>query len=153
MESPLTLQYVPRHIERVLEARINTFPAVAITGPRQTGKSTLLRHSLPDYGYVSLDDPFIRRQAQDDPELLLGGLPTHVVIDEIQYAPELLPYIKIRIDANRQANGRFVLTGSQQFALIRHLSESLAGRIGLLELLPFSVTELAWPASVGSGLI
>lgn len=98
---------------------------------------------LPQYRYLTLDDPFIRRQAEDDPELLLDSAGRNVIIDEIQYAPSLLPYLKIRIDQDRQAKGRYILTGSQQFTLIKNLAETLAGRIGLLELMPFTVFELA----------
>ena len=135
--------YVSREIETALMQRLETFSAVAITGPRQTGKSTLLRALLPEYRYITLDDPFTLQQAVSDPELLLASLGNHVIVDEIQYAPSLLPYIKMRIDDHRSLKGQFVLTGSQQFVLTKHLSESLAGRIGLLELLPFSATELA----------
>ena len=116
-------------------------PAVAITGPRQAGKSTMLRQLLPDYAYVTLDDPLARRQALEDPELLLNSAGDRVVLDEIQYAPPLLPYIKMRIDRHRSVKGRFVLTGSQQFALMKGLGETLAGRIALLELLPFGMEE------------
>jgi len=134
--------YVSRDIEPVLREMIGQFPAVAVTGPRQSGKSTLLQHVLPDYAYLTLDDPLLRRQALDDPELFLDSAGDGAVIDEIQYAVSLLPYIKMRIDERRDETGRFVLTGSQQFALMKDLGESLAGRIGLLELLPFSVGEI-----------
>ena len=133
--------YIPRDIEPVVRAALRQAPAVAVTGPRQSGKSTLLRHLLPDYAYLTLDDPLTRRQALEDPELLLDGAGGKVVLDEIQYAPSLLSHIKMRIDRNRGAKGRFVLTGSQQFALMKGLSETLAGRIALLELLPFGLRE------------
>lgn len=148
---PAAPVYLHREIEPVLAERLRSFPAVALTGPRQTGKSTLLRTLLPDYTYVTLDDPFTRSQALDDPELLLNTSGERVIIDEIQYAPSLLPYIKIRIDRDRQAKGRFILTGWQQFTLIRHLGETLAGRIALLELLPFSCRELAASPRAGGG--
>ncbi len=136
-------KYVHRSIESVLKNLLKQFPAVAVTGPRQSGKSTLLQKSLPEVRYVTLDDPVALQQALNDPELVLGTGGKPVILDEIQYAPSLLPYIKMRIDRNRDARGRFILTGSQQFALIKDLGESLAGRIGLLELLPFSVEETA----------
>jgi len=133
--------YVRRDIERVLYESLQQFPAVAITGPRQSGKSTLLQQSLADFRYVTLDDPLTRRQANEDPVLFLDSVKTPVIIDEFQYAPDLLHYIKMRIDEDRGAKGRFVLTGSQQFIATRGLSESLAGRIALLELPPFGLQE------------
>lgn len=135
--------YVPRDIEPVLLEMIQQFPAVAVTGPRQSGKTTLLQHVFPNYHFLTLDDPLTRSQALDDPELLLDFAGDRVVIDEIQYAVSLLPYLKMRIDRRRDQVGRFVLTGSQQFSMMKSLGETLAGRIGLLELLPFSVGETA----------
>ena len=135
------MTYIPRDIEGRLERLLASSPCVAVTGPRQAGKSTLLRHCLPEYKYVTLDDPFFREQAHADPLLLLDSLGERAIIDEIQLAPGLLSYIKIRVDEERGGKGRYVLTGSQQFGLIRNLSESLAGRIALLELLPLSVAE------------
>ena len=143
-------KYVHRSLETVLKNLLKQFPAVAVTGPRQSGKSTLLLKTLPEARCVTLDDPVALQQALNDPELVLGNGDKPVVLDEIQYAPSLLPYIKMRIDRNRGAKGRFILTGSQQFALIKNLGESLAGRIGLLELLPFSVEE-ASRAGASSG--
>lgn len=133
--------YIPRDLEPVLHDLLKQFPAVAVTGPRQAGKSTLLRHVLPEYSYVTLDDPMARQQALDDPELLLENAGGRLIIDEVQYAPSLLSYLKMRIDRHRGARGRIVLTGSQQFALMKNLGETLAGRIGLLELSPFSADE------------
>lgn len=150
-EPSLTERYVSRDIEPILVRRTESFSAVALTGPRQTGKSTLLRRVLSDYRYLTLDDPFVRRQAEEDPELLLDSTGTRTIIDEIQYAPSLLPYLKVRIDRERHSKGLYVLTGSQQFHLIRHLGESLAGRIALLELLPFSAAELSGELSGGVG--
>lgn len=135
--------YLDRELFPALERALGHFPAVLITGPRQSGKTTFLRHQLKDGGhYVTFDDPLSRDYARDDPNGFLDGLGDgRVVLDEIQYAPELFPYLKIRIDADRRRYGRFVMTGSQQFALMANISESLAGRIAILELLPFSVRE------------
>ncbi|MCX7009592.1 MAG: ATP-binding protein [Kiritimatiellaeota bacterium] len=135
--------YIHRDLEPVLRSMLKQFPAVALTGPRQAGKSTLLQYALPTAHYLTLDDPVLRQRALDDPELMLGTDAQQLIIDEIQYAPTLLSYIKIRIDKNRAAKGCFILTGSQQFALMKNLVESLAGRIGLLELMPFGVAEAA----------
>lgn len=135
------MTYIPRDIEARLIRLLASSPCVAVTGPRQAGKSTLLRHCLPDYKYVTLDDPFFREQAHADPLLFLDSLGDKAIIDEIQLAPDILSYVKMRVDENRSIKGRFVFTGSQQFGLIRNLNESLAGRIALLELLPLSVAE------------
>jgi hypothetical protein len=133
--------YIPRDIEDRLDACLQQFPAVAVTGPRQAGKSTLLRERYGKYRHVTLDDPLARAQAMDDPCLFLDQLGEPGIIDEIQHAPSILSYLKIRIDEERDVRGRFIVTGSQQFALMKGLSESLAGRIGVLHLWPFDLNE------------
>ena len=138
--------YQPRAIEKAIKEGANQFPAVIVTGPRQTGKSTLLKNIFPKHSYVSLDDPLIRRQAQEDPNLFLESYPAPLIIDEIQYAPEILSYLKIQIDENRHACGQFILTGSQIFPMMQGVTESLAGRIVIYELLGFSFKEL--PGSI-----
>jgi predicted AAA+ superfamily ATPase len=135
------MTYILRDIEGRLERLLASSPCVAVTGPRQAGKSTLLRHCLPDYSYATLDDPFYREQAHADPLLFLDSLGERAIIDEIQLAPGLLSYVKIRVDSRRSVKGQYVFTGSQQFGLIKNLSDSLAGRIALLELLPLSMAE------------
>ena len=137
--------YVPRAIEPVLREVVAQFPAVALTGPRQTGKTTLLKQLFPGHAYLTLDDPLTLQRAVEDPELLLQTAGEPLVIDEIQQAPSLLPLLKLRIDADRSRRGRFILTGSQQFGLMRNLSESLAGRVAILELSAFGLPEL-WSA-------
>ncbi|MEI6208906.1 MAG: ATP-binding protein [Desulfuromonadales bacterium] len=147
------MTYIARDIETRLERLLISSPCVAVTGPRQAGKSTLLKHCLPDYRYVTLDDPFYREQAHSDPLFFLDTLGERAIIDEIQLAPSLLSYVKMRVDNRRNVKGQYVFTGSQQFGLIKNLSDSLAGRIALLELLPLSVTEkrrhLPIPDAVG----
>lgn len=133
--------YIERDLTNTLIDTLRHFPAVAVTGPRQSGKSTLIQHSLPDYNYATFDDPIILRAAENDPNMFLDSLGEKIIIDEIQYFPEILRYIKIRIDTDRNTYGRYVLTGSQQFILIKDLGETLAGRIALLELLPFNIPE------------
>ena len=122
-----------------------------VTGPRQSGKTTFL---LEEFGrgsrYLSLDDPLERGFARSDPNAFLDRFAEErVILDEIQYSPELLPYLKIRIDRDRHRYGRWLLTGSQQFQLMAGVSESLAGRIALPDLLPFSLLESGLP---GAGL-
>lgn len=120
------------------------FPAVALTGPRQSGKSTILKHLFNNKGsYVTFDDPLTREKAKNDPKGFLSSLKTPMIFDEIQYVPELLSYLKILIDNNRSKKGQYIITGSQKFSLIKNLGDSLAGRIGLLNLLAFSKNEKA----------
>ncbi len=135
------MTYIPRDLEARLARLLASSPCVAVTGPRQAGKSTLLKQCLPDYRYATLDDPFFREQAHADPLLFLDSLGERAIIDEIQLAPGLLSYVKLRVDERREVKGRYVFTGSQQFGLIKNLSDTLAGRIALLELLPLSVAE------------
>ena len=136
------ISYIPREIESVIVQSSKRFPAIALTGPRQSGKTTLLQHLFKDtHQFVTFDDPLNRERALTDPKLFLESHGSHVIFDEIQYVPELLSYIKIAIDQVRHQNGRFLLTGSQQFHLIKNLGDSLAGRIALLNLLPFSMKE------------
>ena len=136
--------YRKRQLLASLSTALTQFPAVLITGPRQSGKTTFLMNELgSEFQYVSLDDPLSRDFAIQDPNGFLAQFEdAPVILDEIQYVPDILPYLKIRIDKNRRQFGQWVLTGSQQFALMQNVSESLAGRIALLELLPFSQLEL-----------
>ncbi len=135
--------YIKRLIESVLDKNLKFFPAISITGPRQTGKTTLLKEKYgKEYSYVSFDDPFNRELALNDPNLLIQSRSDKIIFDEIQYVPTLLPYIKIKIDENPALKGRYILTGSEQFSLIKGLSETLAGRIAIFNLLPFSFKEI-----------
>lgn len=135
-------KYVHRLIEHSLLARAKEFPVIVLTGPRQTGKSTTLQHIFPRYGYVSMDDPLTQSLAIKDPKLFLENNKPPLIIDEIQYATEILPYLKSQVDKNREKNGAYVLTGSQMFNLMEGISETLAGRAVLFELLGFSFEEL-----------
>lgn len=136
--------YIARTLEETLVLRRKQFCALAITGPRQSGKSTMLRRLFGRrLRYVSMDQPSNIERAQKDPELFLHELGAPVVLDEIQYAPFLMPVIRERIDRERWRRGRYILSGSQQFQVMRGLTETLAGRIAPLTLLPFDRFE--WP--------
>lgn len=138
---PNTPHAFPRTLRASVLKASRHFPVVAVTGARQVGKTTLLQDiSEPGRQYVSLDDPFLLKAAKEDPELFLQNHPAPLLIDEIQYAPELLPFIKMRVDAAKE-KGMYWLTGSQPFHLMQGLSESLAGRVGILNLLGFSNLE------------
>ncbi len=134
--------YIERSLEPVLERAASEFPAVVLTGPRQAGKTTLLRHLFGDRcRYVSLEIPDVRGAAAEDPRGFLEMNAPPVIFDEVQYAPELLPYIKERIDANRRLSGQYLLTGSQNLLLAEKVTESLAGRAAILRLFPLSRRE------------
>ncbi|RKY52195.1 MAG: GTP-binding protein, partial [Candidatus Neomarinimicrobiota bacterium] len=134
--------YLNRRIETAIRKASSQFPSLIVTGPRQSGKTTLLVHLFGEtHGYVSLDDPDILMLANREPKLFLENYPPPVIIDEIQYAPGLFIYLKMAIDKNRSQKGQFLLTGSQSFPLMASLSESLAGRIAVFTLLTFSIQE------------
>ncbi len=117
------------------------FPVLAITGPRQSGKTTLARTLFADKPYVSLEDPEERSFANSDPRGFLARFPQGAILDEVQRCPNLFSYLQGVVDTRRRM-GEFILTGSQQFGLMSNISQSLAGRVGLLQLLPFALAEL-----------
>jgi predicted AAA+ superfamily ATPase len=135
--------YVKRHLATVFKKALQTMPAILVTGPRQAGKTTFLKNEAPeDCFYVSFDDPMERSFANEDPVGFINRFSkTPVILDEIQYVPDLLPYIKMEIDKTPDIKGKWLMTGSQQFEMMNHLSESLAGRVGILHILPFHVKE------------
>lgn len=134
--------YFYRNLEPTLKAYLKQFPAAIITGSRQSGKTSLVKAALGNsHKYVSLETPDIRAFAARDPRGFLERNKPPVIIDEIQYAPEILNYIKEMIDDDRDVMGRFVLTGSQKFLLMQGVSQSLAGRTAILELYPLSLSE------------
>lgn len=131
---------IERAISPVLAALSLQYPVVTLTGPRQSGKSTLARSLFPDKAYVTLEDPDVRRFALEDPRGFLGGLTDGAVLDEIQRAPELPSYLQGMVDADPRP-GRFILTGSHQFESMSRVTQSLAGRTAILRLLPFTLAE------------
>ncbi|MCM8787256.1 MAG: ATP-binding protein [Candidatus Omnitrophica bacterium] len=135
------MKFRPRTLEKVILKAIKSFPAIVITGPRQSGKTTLFKMLFSKtHNFVSLEDPDIRIRAREDPRAFFAQYKPPLIIDEVQYVPELLSYIKTKIDQNRKA-GQWLFTGSQNFVLMNKISQSLSGRIAVLSLLPFSVSE------------
>jgi predicted AAA+ superfamily ATPase len=130
-----------RELGRELLNSAKHYPVVTIIGPRQSGKSTLVRACFPDMPYKNLEDPEIMRYVNEDPKSFLKQNSNGVILDEIQNAPELLSYIQVIVDENK-ASGQFILTGSHQLALHAAIAQSLAGRTAMLTLLPLSINEL-----------
>lgn len=134
------MAYIKRHAETAVKQLANMFGAVLVTGPRQVGKTTMLQNLLGDVRYVSLDDAIMRAAASESGHTFIKDNPPPVFIDEVQKAPELFPQIKLSLDASKQ-KGQFYLSGSQQFKMMKNVSESLSGRIGILTLLGLSERE------------
>jgi predicted AAA+ superfamily ATPase len=132
---------IHRTSQKTLLRLAKGFPVVAITGPRQSGKTTLARMTFPKKPYLSLEDVDVRDAAESDPRGLLAAYPRGAILDEVQRAPQLFSYLQTKVD-EKIIPGMFVLTGSQQFGLVSGITQSLAGRVGLVQLLPFSTAEL-----------
>jgi len=135
-------RYIERSIEPVLRRAAGEFPSVVLTGPRQSGKTTMLQHLFAgSHRYVSLETPDFRTAATEDPRGFLDAYPPPVILDEIQYTPDILQYVKERIDERRDVPGQYLLTGSQNLLLMEKVTESLAGRAATLRLLQMSRRE------------
>ena len=135
------MRFIPRNLGPVLYDAARRFPAVVLTGPRRAGKTTLLRHIFLRARHVLLEDPDIQARVRSDPRGFLEGLHPPVIFDEIQNAPELLDYVRTVIDSAPRRMGQWLFTGSQEAPLMRGITESMAGRAAILQLLPFSITE------------
>lgn len=135
------MSYIERDITSAIKTASNYFSVITLTGPRQSGKSTLLRHIFPDVPYRSMEEPDIRMTATSDPKGFLNNFQNGVVIDEVQRVPELLSYIQTIVDENAQR--KFYLTGSSNLALLNNVTQSLAGRTAVFELLPLSLHEIS----------
>ncbi len=135
------MRYIPRNLGNVVRQAARHFPALVVTGPRRAGKTTLLRQLFPKAQYVLLEDPDIQGRIRSDPRTFLEELRPPVVFDEIQNAPELLSYVRTLVDAAPRRMGQWLFTGSQEAPLMQGITESMAGRAAILQLLPFSVAE------------
>ncbi len=136
-----TSMMVERRLFESVKKALNKYPIAAINGPRQSGKTTFTKMLLPNYKYINLEDVSLREFAINDPKNFLETYQNGVIIDEIQYAPQLFSYLQVYTD-ERERNGEYVITGSQNFLMMESLSQSLAGRVALFNLLPFSLEEL-----------
>ncbi len=135
--------WIDRRISRRLTRLAAQRPALVLTGARQVGKTSLLRRTFPDHAFASLDIPSVAALAERDPDGFLRDFPPPVLIDEVQHAPGIFRHLKVHIDQARSKHGRFILTGSQKFHLMKEISESLAGRAAIMELEALSFHEIA----------
>lgn len=133
--------YLKRHMESIVLDCTKQFPVILVTGPRQVGKTTMLQHVCENYEYITFDDPIILTEAIEETNLFLKNNEPPLLIDEVQYAPQIFRYIKMHVDKNK-TKGAFVLTGSQAFQLMRGVSETLAGRMAIIELKGLSLREI-----------
>lgn len=135
------MKYINRLAEDVIKKQEKMFKTILVTGARQVGKTTMLKNIKPDINYITLDDMILNQAAVEDPDLFLKSNKPPIIIDEVQRAPDLLRYIKIQVD-NSEEKAQYYLTGSQKFNLMQNVTESLAGRIGILNLLGLSLREI-----------
>jgi predicted AAA+ superfamily ATPase len=135
--------YIKRDLEKTIKDYAASFSVISLTGPRQSGKTTLLKHLFRNYSYTTLDDLGTREVAVNDPKMFLETWKAPLIIDEAQYSPGLFSQIKIKVDNNPRQKGMYLITGSQQFLLMKNFTETLAGRIGILSLSPLSINELS----------
>ncbi len=135
------MKYVPRQLAGQIAKALRQFPALVLTGPRRAGKTYLLRHELPDASYQLLEDPAVVARLRADPVGFLDGLKLPAILDEVQNVPEVFAHVRARIDREPRRVGRWILTGSQETALMRGVTESMAGRAAILQLWPLAVRE------------
>ncbi|HRZ56911.1 MAG TPA: ATP-binding protein [Candidatus Paceibacterota bacterium] len=135
------MRYLPRELEKQVVRAMRDFPAVVLTGPRRAGKTSVLRHLFPKAGYFLLEDPDIVARLRADPHGFLDAVKTPAILDEVQNVPEVFAHVRARIDRQPQRRGQWLLTGSQEAPLMQGVTESMAGRAAVLQLLPFSSRE------------
>ena len=136
------LGVISKEVKERIKKINNTFRVLVVTGPRQVGKTTLLESMMPkNMTKVSLDDETLRKEAQENPKIFLDSYSTPLFIDEVQYAPQLFPYIKMKVDKNKE-RGQYWLSGSQLFDLMKNVTESLAGRAGIVKMNSFTYSEI-----------
>jgi hypothetical protein len=135
------MKHVPRQLEVQLRSAVRNFPAVVLTGPRRAGKTHLLRHCFAKASYFLLEDPDVVARLRADPQGFLDAVKTPVILDEVQNVPEIFTYVRSRIDRQPRRPGQWILTGSQEAPLMQGVTESMAGRAAVLQLMPFSTRE------------
>lgn len=135
------INMIARDISKELLSLSTLYPVLSVTGPRQSGKTTLLKTTFPKYTYINLEEPATRQKAINDPTVFLRSIKNNVIIDEAQYVPDIFSAVQVISDEN-EIPGRFILSGSQNFLLLKNITQSLAGRVAILKLLPLSFNEL-----------
>lgn len=137
----IDMKIIERQLSGIIRKELGKYPIVALTGPRQSGKTTLIKYLFPDYTYISLENPDLREYAKEDTNGFLREFSSKVIIDEAQRVPDLFSYLQTHVD-EQQSMGQYILSGSQNFHLLQNITQSLAGRVSILKLFPFSITEL-----------
>ena len=132
--------WIERNYKETIQKHLKQFPVILLTGARQVGKTSLLQKELSGFNFCTLEDPALANEAEDAPQILLSKYPPPVIIDEVQYAPKLFRHIKVIVDKDKK-KGQFALTGSQSFQLMQNISESLAGRCGVMTMSGISGRE------------
>ena len=135
------MKSIHRTIESSIRYYSKKYPVIAVTGPRQSGKTTMLKNMLPDYTYLNLEDPLLREFALNSPKEFFLSYPGKLILDEVQQTPLLFSFIQAKVDATGKM-GQYILSGSQNFQLMENITQSLAGRVALFKLLPYDLREL-----------
>lgn len=143
------MKIIERQLSDIIKSELSKYPIVALTGPRQSGKTTLIKHLFTDYTYISLENPDLRHFAEEDPNEFLMEFNSRVIIDEAQRVPHIFSYLQTHVD-EQNAMGQYILSGSQNFHLLESITQSLAGRVSILKLFPFDIIELERSGNLSS---